>query len=191
LKKLLNLNKDSIIIGSSGAEIFRKGKDWFIQLAITLKSIYPSKDIHFVWVGGELNSELEFDLKKSNLSDQLHFVKHLPAANKYFHEFDIFAMLSRDDPFPLVNLEVAALGVPIVCFENAGGTPELVEKGCGYSVQYGNIAAFASKVSELIDNPILYQDLSTNAIKIVVKNYDISIIVPQIIELIIKNTVNR
>ncbi|MEI7675363.1 MAG: glycosyltransferase family 4 protein [Bacteroidales bacterium] len=180
----LKLPKNSIIVGASGAENWRKGKDWFIPLAIDVLSRGIEKNIHFVWIGGDLNYELKNDLEKSGISDKIHFISHLPNANQYFHEFAVFAMLSREDPFPVVNLEAAGLGVPIVCFEKAGGTPELVGEGCGFAVPYANINAFADKICLLIENKSLRDEISVKSIENIKQNYDIDIIARKLVDVI-------
>ena len=129
LKEKLGLPANAFLVGASGAELWRKGKNWFIPIALQTFNLAPDKPIHFIWIGGALTYELEYDLIKSGLTDRVHFIPHLPQANKYFHEFDVFLMLSREDPFPVVSLEAAALGVPIICFQNAGGTQEWLSHG--------------------------------------------------------------
>ena len=37
---------------------------------------------------------------------------------------DVFALTSREDPFPLVMLEAGGHGLPTVCFAGAGGAEE-------------------------------------------------------------------
>jgi len=184
LKSKLNLPNEAIIVGASGAEIWRKGKDLFIPLAIDILARKINKNIHFVWIGGDPNYELKNDLEKSGASDRIHFISHLPNANQYFHEFTVFSMLSRDDPFPVVNLEAAGLGVPIVCFENSGGTPELISEGCGFVVPYANIHAFADKVCLLIEDTNLRNNISKKSIEIIRTKYDIDIIGNKIIDVI-------
>jgi glycosyltransferase involved in cell wall biosynthesis len=97
-------------------------------------------------------------------------------------------MLSRDDPFPVVNLEVASIGIPIVCFENSGGTPELIADGCGFAVPYGNIHEYAEKICYIISHPKLRKEMSEIAINTIKTKYDIEIIAAQIINKI-KNTI--
>jgi glycosyltransferase involved in cell wall biosynthesis len=53
---------------------------------------------------------------------------------KYFAAFDVFALVSREDPFPVVCLEAASLGKPIVCFNSSDGEKEFVENDCGFVV---------------------------------------------------------
>jgi len=184
LKQKLNIPTNAIIVGASGAEDWRKGKDWFIPMAIDVLAITKNMNIHFVWIGGRLNDELEFDLDKSGIKDKVHFIEHLPEANRYFSEFSVFAMLSREDPFPVVNLEAAGLGVPIICFDNSGGTPELIANGCGFSVPYANLHDFAEKVVRLIEDNKLYFQMSEAGILAVKTKYDIDIIANKLVDII-------
>ena len=54
----------------------------------------------------------------------------------YFSIFDVFALMFREDPFPLVCLEAALLEKPNLCFARAGGASELVESDSGFVVPY-------------------------------------------------------
>lgn len=180
LKQRLNIPDDSLIIGASGAESWRKGKDWFIPLAEkVLVNLFPV-EVHFVWIGGNVNDEIDRDLKRSKFKNRIHFINHLPNANMYFHDFDIFTMLSREDPFPVVNLEAALVETPILCFENSGGTPELIENNAGFVLPYGDIDAVAEKIINLLNNPGLRKKLGKNAKIKVMERYEIDKIGTQI-----------
>lgn len=183
IKQYLNIDNDAIIIGASGAEIWRKGKDLFIPLALeVLQKFGKRANIHFVWIGGNLNFELEYDLSHSEISGNVHFIQHLPNAFKYFHEFDVFAMLSREEPLGLVVLEASANKVPSVCFANVGGTPEILLDGGGFVVPYGNLHAFASKIVYLIENPDERKKMGEIARNTVIHKYDIEVIGKQLVE---------
>jgi len=151
LKKLLHLPDKCFIIGACGAETWRKGKDVFIPIAIQVLG-KTEKDIHFVWIGGKNSYELNFDLVNSGYEDRIHFISHLSNANRYFNNFDIFLMLSREDPFPIVNLEAASLAKPILCFNNSGGTPEFLSPANELISDYLNIEEIARKTINLINN---------------------------------------
>lgn len=49
-------------------------------------------------------------------------------------------------------MEAAALGVPIVTFDN-GGAPELVAKGCGVVVPYLDVEGMAEAIVALVGDP--------------------------------------
>ena len=67
---------------------------------------------------------------------------------------DVFTLTSREDPFPRVCMELAALEVPVVTFDN-GGAVELVSSGCGFVVPYLDVAAMADRVLELLGDATL------------------------------------
>jgi glycosyltransferase involved in cell wall biosynthesis len=175
----LNIPKDAFIVGSSGAGSWRKGRDLFVQLAVNIVRKFKDKPIHFVWVGGRMKEsefyEMEHDISHAGISDKIHFVEHVSNPLDYYAEFDIFAMISREDPFPLVNLEVAALGKPIVCFDKAGGTPEFVENDAGFVVPYLDIDAMADKIIGLARNEELRNKMGRRSFEKAVGNYDISV----------------
>src|SRR5690606_13273171 len=64
---------------------------------------------------------------------------------------------SREDPYPLVVLEAALQEIPVVCFEDAGGAPELIEADAGFVVPFLDINAASDAVIQLILDPGLRQ----------------------------------
>ena len=69
-----------------------------------------------------------------------------PLPENYFKNFDVFLLTSREDPFPLVAIEVGKSGIPIICFENATGTSEILINGGGFIVPYIDIVSIAEKL---------------------------------------------
>src|SRR5690606_20540107 len=72
---------------------------------------------------------------------------------KYFREFDIFLLPSREDPFPLVAIEAGMLGLPIICFEGVTGTAEILLNGGGKIIPYMDIIAMGKAVIHYYYNP--------------------------------------
>ena len=186
IKSFLNLPENSIIIAASGRENFRKGKDWFIPIAIQVLTKMKSKKIHFVWIGGHTTEELVFDCIKSGFRNNIHFIEHMPEANFYFNELEIFMMLSREDPFPLVNLEAAIWEVPVICFENTGGTEELVSENCGIKVPYGNLNMFSEAIIRVMADKEFKYEIGRNIKEKVLKEYDINVVGEKIVRAIFK-----
>ena len=62
----------------------------------------------------------------------------------YFLAADLFALTSREDPCPFVNLEAMESGLPVVAFEESGGAPEVLE-GAGICVPHLDVAAMAKR----------------------------------------------
>jgi glycosyltransferase involved in cell wall biosynthesis len=153
----LGIPPDAFVVGGSGTVEWRKGVDWFLQLASRLTARQP--DFYFVWVGGKsAHSDLEFnqiehDFLRLDLKERVIFTGVQKNPHKFFRALDLFALTSREDPFPLACLEAASLGKPIICFEKAGGMPEFVEDDAGAVVPYGDLEAFGEKIIYFYENP--------------------------------------
>ncbi len=164
-KNLLSKTKDNktpkmdevFVVGGSGSVNKRKGYDLFIAVAIEVFRQEPNLNIKFNWVGKISNKktgiELAFDIEKSNAKNKIFFSGEESNPFNRYNNFDVFLMTSREDPFPLVCIEVASLGKPIVCFENATGTQEIVKIGGGKVVPYLQIYEMAKAVIYYATNP--------------------------------------
>src|SRR2546425_8840604 len=96
---------------------------------------------------------------------------------------DVFVLTSREDPYPLVCLEAAALEKPIVCFANAGGASEFVEKDCGFVVPYLDMLAMADRIVSLIDSADRRRTMGTAARRKVKERHDVSRAAPHIADI--------
>ena len=150
-RKILNENKnnDCFEVGASGLVHWRKGDDLFIQVANYIKTRYPDMKFKFTWVGHIEKWQqniIEADLEKANLNEVVFFVGEQSNPENYFKNFDVFLLTSREDPFPLVCIEVGKAGIPIICFENATGTAEILKNGGGFVVPYIDTVSMAEKL---------------------------------------------
>ena len=149
--KLQKVKKEEkeFCVGGSGTVHWRKGSDLFIQIATIFKNKYPSEKIKFIWVGGISKIEkiiIEEDLDKAELNGVVTFVGQVENPSEYYNDFDLFLMTSREDPFPLVCIEVGMLGKPILCFKGATGSEEIIKKGGGAIVPYLDTNAMVDEI---------------------------------------------
>ncbi|MGV3556974.1 glycosyltransferase family 4 protein [Larkinella arboricola] len=150
--------ENAIIVGGCGNAEWRKGNDLFNVIARQVISQHPTVPVYFVWVGmprNELYEDLTLDLQKAGLSNRVLFIEPTPDVFRYTTRFDIFALCSREDPYPLVVLEAALSETPVVCFDKAGGAPELVETDGGFVVPYLDTVAMADQIGALINDQAL------------------------------------
>ena len=157
IRRALGVPDDAWVVGGSGTMDWRKGSDLFVQLAAAVRRLEPSRPVHFVWLGGaregDAYAKLAHDARVAGVGDRVHFAGTVTTPAEHTACFDVFALVSREDPFPLVALEAASRQVPIVCFADAGGAPELVAHGCGYVVPYLQVEAMAERVLHLLRAP--------------------------------------
>jgi glycosyltransferase involved in cell wall biosynthesis len=184
----LRIPDDALLIVGSGTVDWRKGTDLFIQLARAV--CQERSHAYFVWVGGGSKSEFEYDVGVSGLTEKMRLTGVVVKPADYLAAADVFVLTSREDPYPLVCLEAAALDKPIVCFANAGGMPEFVEDDSGFVVPYLDIRAMANRVAFLLDSPDCRSTMGAAARRKVTKRHDISRAAPRIMD-IIERTIAR
>ncbi|RSK40511.1 glycosyltransferase [Mangrovimonas spongiae] len=178
------LRKPQFRVGASGYVDWRKGADVFLQVARCFFKQYPEADVDFVWVGKVPKPErliLETDSLKMNLQDKVRFVGEQANPYPYFNSFDVFLMPSREDPFPLVCIELGQLGKPIICFKGAVGTAEILQGGGGVVVPYLDVEAMASAVANYKDQPELCATDGEEA-KALFKRFTVENQVPKLLE---------
>jgi LmbE family N-acetylglucosaminyl deacetylase/glycosyltransferase involved in cell wall biosynthesis/GT2 family glycosyltransferase len=177
-KAPLSLPRDAVVVGACGLIGWRKGTDLFVQVAKRALAS-TTRPVVFVWVGGPLAEgdypRLRYDAEVMGISKQLVFTGNVEATLPYFAQFDVFVLPSREDPFPLVMLDAASLGQPIVCFEGAGGTPELVENDAGLVVPYMDIDSMAEAVTRLVEHADLRTRMGETARRKVFERHDVSV----------------
>lgn len=183
IRQELSIPKNAFVIGASGTTDWRKSPELFVQLAGYMKRHHADLPLYFLWVGGHASWEIEYDISKLGLNT-VRFVSHTSNAIDYFNVMDVFALVSRIDPYPLVCLEAASLGKPVICFDHAGGMQEFVEDDCGFVVPYLGIAEMAEKILLLQNTPSLGSRLGARGQQKVRERHDVSVAGREIIAII-------
>lgn len=157
LKKEFGIPDDAIVVGGCGNAEWRKGNDvfnWVARIVIHKTKPLP---IYFVWVGaGEQHNIFQLinsDIRRMELSDKIILIPPTSHALDYISRFDMLLLSSREDPYPLVVMEAALNETPVICFDGAGGAPELIANDAGRTVPYMDIPAAAEAIIQLTINP--------------------------------------
>ena len=173
LRKHLGLLQDRFLVMGCGRGMpFRKGADLFIQTAQHFKE-QGINNIHFYWIGdfdkdfvdphfGAWSKYLK-KISAQGLDTHVTFLGFKENPRQYLRAGDLFLLTSREDPFPLVMLEAAECGLPILCFDNSGGAPEFVQSDAGYVVPFGDTSAMANRIIALMTDKTLRTVLGTKA----------------------------
>ena len=141
LRKKLNISLTTTVVGMIGTSDYRKGYDIFLETAKKMKN----NNVHFVWVGSDDKTSYHKDLNLTLIASCENYLE-------YYHLFDIFYLSSREDPYPMVLVEASAFGIPIICFKNAGGAQEFVDKKVGFISPFLNINAVESYLQKVIND---------------------------------------
>jgi glycosyltransferase involved in cell wall biosynthesis len=162
VRESLGIPSDAFVVGGGGTVEWRKGTDLFLQIAA--KVCKQEANIYFVWIGGRTSrSELDFDrivhdLELIGLDNRIRFTGITDEPANYMAVCDVFALTSREDPFPLMCLEAASLGKPLICFDKAGGMVEFVENDAGSIVPYMDTDAFADEIMKFYGDRQVLRD---------------------------------
>ena len=150
-------NRNEVIVGGCGTLDWRKGIDIFIGLARRLLSLNAIQDFVFTWKGANIDSseyrQAMYDIEKAGLSDRITIMSADAEMDSFYSDIDVFFLPSREDPYPLVVLEAASHGKPVICFEDAGGAPEFVQQDAGAVVPYLDISAVVNILLEYKSHP--------------------------------------
>src|SRR5207302_921901 len=104
----LGLPPDHVVVGGAGTLDWRKGPEIFVQLAATVHKLAPDLPISFCWVGNgsrRVVQRLRHDARHSGCDGSVVFTGERTDTPACFAAFDVLALTSREDPFPLVVLE--------------------------------------------------------------------------------------
>lgn len=109
-KQIKDFKQDSLLIGVNALLTNRKGIDMLIKALARL----PKYKL-FIVGEGKSESNLRKLVNLYNVNDRVLFAGYHKDAYRYLLYYDIFAIPSRSEGFPLSLLEASAVGIPIVC----------------------------------------------------------------------------
>ncbi|MDD5274914.1 MAG: glycoside hydrolase family 99-like domain-containing protein [Methylovulum sp.] len=149
----LDLPADCKIVMGCGYADTRKGIDLFVQIAAKVCRALAKQTIAFVWVGAlqeQLRSYIENDIKRLDLEAVFRVTGKVGDTARYYIASEVFALTSREDPFPSVVMEAFDAKLPVIAFEGGGGYVDIVGEQSGKLVPYLDVQAFADAVIELL-----------------------------------------
>jgi glycosyltransferase involved in cell wall biosynthesis/SAM-dependent methyltransferase len=171
LRERLHLPSDAKIVLGLGYADFRKGVDMFVRAAAEL---VDRNDVYFLWVGhweNEAKAKADAIGTEHGLLNKVIFTGLDTDIDIYYAGADVFALTSREDPFPSVVLDALEVGVPVVAFDGASGSCELLKRGCGIVVPFEDVSAFAGALREVIEHFVHRQNLGAKGSQIVAEEF--------------------
>lgn len=152
LRAKLSLPVDAFVVLAVGYADRRKGVDLLAQTAVRCVASEPR--LHVVWVGHHDEravADARQTLIGAGFEGHFHFVGLDFDTDDYYAGADVYALTSREDPFPSVVLESLSVGTPVVAFAGTGGAAELISKGgCGVVVPAFDVDAYAHALLRIV-----------------------------------------
>ncbi|MBQ6210524.1 MAG: glycosyltransferase family 4 protein [Prevotella sp.] len=149
-EELESFKGDGMLIGMNGSILYRKGVDIILRAMQNLPRRFK---LFMVGEGDDMEKMKEL-ANSLQLSDRVYFAGSKPNAYRYLSHYDIFALPSRSEGFPLALLEAACMGCKVVC----SNLPILRETFSDEEVvmfQLPDEKALASSILKAVDNPAL------------------------------------
>jgi L-malate glycosyltransferase len=147
----LGVSEQTFVWAMSGSVDPNKNPLAFLEVAREL--LAKRLDVHFVWIGGGgkgYRPFVEGAVERLGLGGSVSLVgARTDDYYDYLNAADALVLTSLRDSFPLVMIEAAALGKPIVSF-NSGGVREFVRPGMGAVIDSWNAADLAAAMAEVM-----------------------------------------
>lgn len=153
LRRSLDLPDAALLVLGCGHADIRKGADLFVRMAADVAKSLPPRAVAFVWIGDLhlwLEPHVRADIERLGLKDMVRFTGKVDDAARFFAAGDIFALTSREDPFPSVVMEAFDAGLPVVAFDGGGGYVDIVGEATGALVAPLDTAAMAAAITGLL-----------------------------------------
>ena len=173
LRGKLDIPAESEIVLCVGYADHRKGIDLFTDIGKRVMRARPN--VHFLWVGhfdAALEESIHAAIRDAGLEGRFHFPGIDPDTDVYYAGSDVYALTSREDPFPSVVMEALQVEVPVIGFAGAGGFVDLLERGTGVVVPAFDVEAFGNEIVRLLDDKLQAHAMGKRGRAIVDEEFD-------------------
>jgi len=174
---------DALVVGGAGQTVWRKGTQLWLETAAALLRRLGPGGARFRWLGvGETPDDWQFRrmARQMGLERSIELVPVTADPLPFIQSWDVLALTSWEDPFPLVVLESMLAERPVACFAGGGGAPEAID-GTGLVIDEFSADAMAEGVAVLAASPERRAELGRAARRRVAERYTASVQVPKLL----------
>lgn len=120
-----------------------------------------------IYGGGVMMEQLKQQIKESGMDGKIEMMGEVADIERVYANAAFGVMPSRFEGFPMVLLEAAAAGLPMVAFDCPTGPKEILKEGGGLLVENQNVEALGETIVKLANDAELRKKLSaeTSAIR--------------------------
>jgi len=195
LREEFGIDSDTIIIGSTGRLVPRKGYEAFVKhTPYIFKKIGKDTRVVFVIIGDtphffhmDYKKHLENICDSMGLKDRFIFTGYRKEIRPYLKDMDIFFIPSNyPDPFPRTVVEAMSFSLPVVGFRIGGIAEAFINAESGYMSESGDYSDMMNNIVDLVANSKLRKDIGEKARKRVLENFNAQDIAGQIQDVILE-----
>ena len=177
LRKEYKIGKETVVIGSTGRLVPRKGYEHLIEAAGHIKDKLEGKDYVFVIVGDTPHffqyNHLDFlkrKVREQGLEDRFIFTGYKDDIRPYLKNFDFFVIPSNyPDPFPRSVIEAMCFALPVVGFRIGGIAESVFDGHTGYLSEKDDIKGLSENIYKLVVESDLRKKMGRESRERVVK----------------------
>ncbi len=184
LPNSLQQDRDIPIIYGCGTLEARKGPDIFCDVAEILRK-EGITDFRMKWIGGQASWDLAEEIRKRDIGANVEWLGAQADPRRLLKDGAMFVLPSREDAFPLVCLEAAEQGLPVICFDHrAGSMHKFVENDAGIVVDYLDARQMAQAIKRLLQDVPYRKALGARAKEKMESRHLTDTVCPQIMALL-------
>ncbi|KOP24626.1 group 1 glycosyl transferase [Hapalosiphon sp. MRB220] len=165
-------SKESLVIGSVGRLDAMKGHDVLIRAMAQLEGVR----VVILGEGGQ-RAALEKLAAQLGVSDRLFLPGWVDDPRTHLSQFDIFAMPSRSEGFPLAVVEAMLAGLPVVATRVGSVAEAVIDGETGFLVNKDDVDGLVIALRRLRDYPALCLHLGQHGRKVAQRHFTVDIMV--------------
>ncbi|WP_375188059.1 glycoside hydrolase family 99-like domain-containing protein [Sphingobium yanoikuyae] len=188
LREKLGIAASAPVILGVGYADKRKGVDLFVRAGLEVLRTVP--DAIFVWLGHDAEDwtgQVQKIAADAGQSAHFHFPGLVEHTDIFYAGADIFALTSREDPFPSVALEAMDCGLPVVAFARATGMDDVITQCSGVLVPQFDTQLYGKAIVNLLNDDGHRHECSEKGFDLIDQKFSFSRYIHDIIHLVGEN----
>ena len=172
IREKYNISMDSPVVGFVGRLGKEKGCNELFKAFSVIKKDFPKAKLLFV---GPIEKEDTMDsdmLKYFFECDDIINTDRVSNVERYMSAMDVFVLPSYREGFGMSVVEAAAMEVPVVVTRYPGPDSAMLDGVNGYLIDVQDSDGIVDRVSYLLSNPQIAEQLGKNGRKYVEESYD-------------------
>ena len=163
------------------ANMWHKSKEMLVLDEV----IHAMPNTHFYWAGdGQYKDKILPVLEKYSNFHYLGSLEYPDKVREFLTEIDVYALPTGMDVAPLTCKEAMAMQNPVIA-TNVGGIPEIVHDGkTGFLVDEGNADQWVDKISFLLKNKNVAQEMGKSAREFIIEEFSWDVIAKRFVSVI-------
>jgi glycosyltransferase involved in cell wall biosynthesis len=131
----------------------------------------PENNIHLLWMGRSLPNPIIEEILKAGLSGRVHIAEQTGGLSNWCPLLSLAIVASFNNHLPLLILDLAQAGKPVICFDEPGVSDEYMDAGIVQTVPYLDLAALAAKINSFYTGPEKLLEIQSALPAIVASNF--------------------